>query len=325
MAPLEQNITPGSVLTIIAARPETQWLKRVSSEEGEAAGDLASMVPEATGMVAVKRREPEPGEPDTGETVSGLYTQSLLPGAGARSKKVLPMAAAVVAAAAMALVGAVVVLGHDDDAPLPEAPPDAVVDKAASPASSDPSPAEMASPSPPEGKAAPGEATNDEDEQADAPPDPEADESSRPPKRAERGASRSRSAPGLAIQTRGPSSVVWKVGRKKLGKGNGTVKAPAGTSVLVALDTSTGGLTQVPVKNGAADYASVGKGTLSLRIKPWAKASIGGRTLGTTPLDPVSLPAGRYQVKLVWNDVVKTETVTVQAGRTAVVKADMRK
>ena len=39
-------------------------------------------------------------------------------------------------------------------------------------------------------------------------------------------------------------------------------------------------------------------GTLRLHVVPWAEVSLDGRTLGTTPLRPLSLPPGSHTVRL---------------------------
>jgi hypothetical protein len=152
-----------------------------------------------------------------------------------------------------------------------------------------------------------------DDASADADPVP-----SKAPKRA--------SAPKrVSLKASAPKTVVWKVRGRTVGKGSGTLRVPPGTSSVTAVDSQTGGVSTVEVKGGAVDYGALGAGSLVLRVRPWAKVTIGGKSYGTTPLDPVSLPAGRYTVTLSWNGKVKKLPATVKRGGRVTLKADMRK
>ncbi|MBX3270328.1 MAG: AgmX/PglI C-terminal domain-containing protein [Sandaracinaceae bacterium] len=59
-------------------------------------------------------------------------------------------------------------------------------------------------------------------------------------------------------------------------------------------------------------------GRLTLVTVPWTNASIGGRALGRTPLEAVTLPAGEHLVELVNPalGIETTERVTIRAGET---------
>ena len=61
-----------------------------------------------------------------------------------------------------------------------------------------------------------------------------------------------------------------------------------------------------------------GAGRLDLNASPWAKVYLGRRYLGDTPLQGVSLPAGRHRLRLVnpQKRLSTRVTVRIQAGRT---------
>ncbi len=79
--------------------------------------------------------------------------------------------------------------------------------------------------------------------------------------------------------------------------------------------------------SAARPAAKPAKGTLVLRVYPWAEVFVDGKRLGVTPLQPVVLEAGRRAV-LLKNPEVPAErrfTVKVPAGGTAVLEADLLK
>jgi serine/threonine-protein kinase len=53
-----------------------------------------------------------------------------------------------------------------------------------------------------------------------------------------------------------------------------------------------------------------GKGVVDLRVHPWADVEIDGRRLGTTPLEPIELSAGRHQLRLVNGELQLQRTLT---------------
>ncbi len=66
------------------------------------------------------------------------------------------------------------------------------------------------------------------------------------------------------------------------------------------------------------------KGELVLLIRPWAKVEVDGREVGTTPLDePLMLPAGDHQVRLINAELQKdvTRTVHITASERETLKA----
>jgi eukaryotic-like serine/threonine-protein kinase len=69
------------------------------------------------------------------------------------------------------------------------------------------------------------------------------------------------------------------------------------------------------------------KGTIRVLVRPWAKVSLDGKALGTTPLSPVETYEGRHTLQLV-NDklgVKRRERVTVRPGKESVVKVRLEK
>jgi len=66
-------------------------------------------------------------------------------------------------------------------------------------------------------------------------------------------------------------------------------------------------------------------GTVAFRIRPYATVVLGGRKLGQTPLAPVELPAGRYTVKLINQDLEKevSRSIEVRAGEQTLLKHNL--
>ena len=66
---------------------------------------------------------------------------------------------------------------------------------------------------------------------------------------------------------------------------------------------------------------AAGTGELAIIVKPWAMIWLNGKPSGQTPFR-APVPAGRYRVRLVNDDVAhnETTTVTVAPGRTATVE-----
>ncbi len=306
MPTTESNVGPSSVLTIVAARPETQWLKRVSESDDN--GDLLSLVPaRATGRITTPiTGVRQTADVDTGETVSSVQTHPVALDASPAPAGRWAAVAAGIGLTGVMLVGAVWMLQSE----APAAPPPAAVAAA-------PVPVPSAPPPPAEAAAPPVEAV--------APPAPPAAEPAPPAAAPKSRAATPRRSRHDTVTASGPRGITWRsTSGRRLGKGSGKLSVDKGTDTLIAVDGTTGGVITVPVKDGRADFGKVPKGQLVLRVRPWAKAALHKKALGTTPLDPVSLPAGKYKVTLSWNDKSKTETVTVRGGRRTVLKADMR-
>jgi serine/threonine-protein kinase len=63
-------------------------------------------------------------------------------------------------------------------------------------------------------------------------------------------------------------------------------------------------------------------GRLVIRVLPWASVFIDGRMVGTTPFEPIDVPAGRHKVELI-NDELhakRTIPVEVRSGETSTVQ-----
>jgi serine/threonine-protein kinase len=69
----------------------------------------------------------------------------------------------------------------------------------------------------------------------------------------------------------------------------------------------------------------VARGKISVETNPWTKVIWNGRALGETPLIQVPLPAGKQKLKLVNEEkgINKTVEVTIQAGKTTVLRPDV--
>jgi hypothetical protein len=93
---------------------------------------------------------------------------------------------------------------------------------------------------------------------------------------------------------------------------------------VLAVDGRTGGVTRVPVKDGVVDVGTIGEGRLMVNAVPWAAIKIGALDVGTTPIDPIKLRAGRYVVTLTRDAKVVTRTIDVKPGAEALLRVDMR-
>lgn len=294
-----------SVLTIVAARPESTWLKRI---DAGVAGDLERLVPDLTppgGLPRSPNTSPPVKDPSTDGTVTGIKTGEL---ARSFTPRLLPWAAGAGLLVSLALAFFVVRSGVGQPKVVPLLPPAVTPAAAATPSSLAPEPpAPIAAPAP---------------EAIPAPLPPEA--APQPAPVAEPRVAPERRDDRASVRAVAPSRVVWKLSGKTVGRGNDTLRLPKGTTRVQAVDGETGGIAQVSVVNGVADYGAVPKGTVILRVKPWAEVSIGGRKLGTTPIDAVVLPAGSYTVKLVQDDKTKTKTLDIKGGQSVTVTVDMR-
>lgn len=293
-----------SVLTIIAARPESTWLRRV---DVGAAGDLERLVPETTppGGLPPSPRAPTPGDPSTDGTVTGIKTAEL---ARRMTPRMLPWAASAGLLISLAVAFFAVRSGVGQPAVQPLAPPTMTMQDPAQPGL----PAAPKPPHPltPETATAPGATP--------APPVVVPEPADEPKVAAGRRDDRA------SIRTMAPGRVQWRLSGKTLGRGNGSIKVAKGTAQVQAVDSETGGVALVNINGGVADYGTVGNSTLVVRVKPWAEVAVGSRKLGTTPIDPVVLPAGSYTVKFTTDDKVKSKSVTLKPGQSTTITVDMR-
>jgi serine/threonine protein kinase len=104
-----------------------------------------------------------------------------------------------------------------------------------------------------------------------------------------------------------------------------TTMAPVTTTTLAPVTTTT---TQRPVTTTTTlkpppPTVPAGPGQLQFYVKPWADVYVDGNKVGTTPLRPLELPAGRHEVQLRHPDFAPlTRTVTVEPGRTAKIEVN---
>jgi serine/threonine-protein kinase len=63
-------------------------------------------------------------------------------------------------------------------------------------------------------------------------------------------------------------------------------------------------------------------GRLVIRVLPWASVFIDGRMVGTTPFEPIDVPAGRHRVELINDElhVKRSINVEVKSGETSTVQ-----
>ncbi|MSP90763.1 MAG: PEGA domain-containing protein [Myxococcales bacterium] len=73
---------------------------------------------------------------------------------------------------------------------------------------------------------------------------------------------------------------------------------------------------------GSSTPAATSPGKVVVTAKPWAKVSIKGKDYGLTPVT-FSLPAGKHSVTLTKGAVTKSVSVTIKAGGSSSVSADM--
>jgi serine/threonine-protein kinase len=67
------------------------------------------------------------------------------------------------------------------------------------------------------------------------------------------------------------------------------------------------------------------KGTLIVIVRPWAEVTINGRSIGTTPMKPLTLPTGRHSVVLNHPSFKPVRRkVTVDAGQETRLEVDLK-
>jgi serine/threonine protein kinase len=111
-----------------------------------------------------------------------------------------------------------------------------------------------------------------------------------------------------------------------------TVTVDAGTKLVRPPETRDGGGKVVPPRPRDGGAVSppppqpVGaRGSLSLRIRPYADVFIDGRRVGLTPMPPVSLAPGRHRIRLVCDSLNRSilRTVTIEPGERVTLVVDM--
>jgi serine/threonine protein kinase len=119
-----------------------------------------------------------------------------------------------------------------------------------------------------------------------------------------------------------------RMGEKILGTTPLTVSLPppGGPVELELFDTGLGlsrteSLVLKPGDNGI-HAVSIPKGTLELNVTEGTRITVDGKSIGTTPLDPVHLYEGRHQVQLSKDDKNERRLVTIKGGETEVLEFD---
>jgi serine/threonine-protein kinase len=106
----------------------------------------------------------------------------------------------------------------------------------------------------------------------------------------------------------------------------GVPSAPSGAPAPEAAEVATRRGPEPGAKRFAATPSlSAGVGSLAFRVRPWAEIFVDGRSVGVSPVPPVTLPAGRHHVLLRNRDLSKERavTTTVARGETTTLKVDL--
>lgn len=93
------------------------------------------------------------------------------------------------------------------------------------------------------------------------------------------------------------------------------VNAAEGLSRTVTIDITPGGVTK-------KRFNFAEKGSVAFSVEPWADVYYDGKMLGKTPMRAVSFAPGKYEFRLVNDELKKMKTVTVEVrpGKRHVVK-----
>jgi serine/threonine-protein kinase len=313
----EKQLPAGELITVIAARPITAWLQRVSdSSDGiHYENLLPEPTPASTGGTFFPSTPEASTTSKTGE-LNDLRDEIVGPSRG----RPMLLAAAATGLTAIALVVALLIGGGDapdeDKVVMPTPPTTRTDDKTnPPPKAKDDAPATKDTAAP---------ATALLKAQADAGPvttEPAVDE----PAEATKPTPTPRRPSGRSLTVKAPARIIWLNSRgKRIGKGSGRVTVRPSEKFVTALDGASGLRTRMTVAD-SLDYAKLPKGRLSVRVRPWAKVFLGRKLLGTTPLDTVTVVAGTYKVRLEQDEKKTSRTIEVKPGGHAVVKVDMRK
>ncbi len=120
--------------------------------------------------------------------------------------------------------------------------------------------------------------------------------------------------PTREVRLRGPASITWKQGGRKLASGNRTVALASDATSITAYDARLEGTTTVPIKDGVADVRRVRDGRLQLFANP-AIQNIRVGTMVVKSSEVISLREGTYVVHYTLNRRPRELTVEVQADR----------
>ncbi|MBL8955137.1 MAG: protein kinase [Myxococcaceae bacterium] len=261
------------------------------------------------GTVNVRTPQAAPA-PDVTPKVTPVIPDEAVPGPKKKKPSLVPVLAAVLGALAVISVAFGVSSGAEDALPpVPVVPvPTAEVQRAAEP---EPEP------------------TADEPEPAADEPEPAADEpvTTLSPTRPKRAKARKVAAPApvaapiektIAFEAVPPVDVY--AGSTLLGRT--PLEVPARPSALRLVSAADGIDYMVNVAGEQPERVVVPKGTLHVRVDPWAEVTLDGRALGVTPVAPVSVYAGRHVVDLVNDDLKQRRRVEVEvmAGEAKVLR-----
>lgn len=88
------------------------------------------------------------------------------------------------------------------------------------------------------------------------------------------------------------------------------------------------GATSAPTASASAEEANSNEpGTLVVSVSPWADVTVDGRSVGTTPLAPISLAPGPHSVVLRNSELgaSRSLSVTIKPGKPSSVRVDLRR
>ncbi len=155
------------------------------------------------------------------------------------------------------------------------------------------------------------------DDPADDPPDDPPDDPKGPPRPKRR-----------AVSVLAPPSVQWQGGSGEVyGAGRGTLRLSDSVRAIYAVDLRRGSKTRIAIERGTrvVDWNKLPRQKLSVRVRPYADVFLGKERLGTTPLAPFNVVAGKYEVKLVYKNITKVVPIEVKANAPATLNVVMTK
>ncbi len=115
--------------------------------------------------------------------------------------------------------------------------------------------------------------------------------------------------------------------------GSSTAAPPASGELAQVSTQSTGKTTSrknsppPPPPPAPTVEESTEPGTLVVSVVPWGDVSVDGRSVGTTPLAPISLPPGPHSVSVRNSELgaSRSSSVTIKPGKPSSVRFDLRK
>jgi len=315
-----QNVGSQSVQTIIAAKPQTEWLMKAAPIDTPSQEEWRVDI---TGSTDANKIAPASANPLAQAQPSTSTVALEVPLAPAESGAKSPLTLGIGAAAAFAVIVGVifvVVRSGQEQVPVVVVPPPQPPALTPPPpvAAPQPPPATPPAPVPPPDVAPPAPPAPPVGAPPTLPAPPPVAPPTLPPP-----------PPAVVVKktaTSAPDAVLWQSTKgKALGKGGAGVVLPDGATSAIAVDSSTGCRSVVNVSDGKLDYGALGQGRLVVRAQPYAEVKLGGRHLGSTPFDPVSLVEGECTVTLSYEGKKVDKPVKITAGKEAVVAVNMLK